>query len=300
MRALSSSLRTALDSGVTTLCWCWRIERADGVVLGLTEHDQDLLVEGVTYRAGSADFAGSAETATGFRADTTAMAGVLRSDLITDAALLSGTYDNALVDVLRVDWRDPTSVVHVWRGRVGEVRRDEAGFTMELRGIVSDLDRPVGRVIQRRCDAVLGDARCGVDLTAPHYLGSGAVTAVIGPGVIEVNGVDGFAHGWFDHGLMTWTSGALSGVRVQIARHEVASGAVFLHLRVDPAVTPVIGDAFTAQAGCDKRWATCQGKFSNTENFRGFPMIPGDDWLIAGPRAGEVHDGSSRWTDRDG
>lgn len=46
--------------------------------------------------------------------------------------------------------------------------------------------------------------------------------------------------------------------------------------------------------GCDKRFATCQGRFDNILNFRGFPTIPGDDFLTAYPREGERHDGGSR------
>jgi len=46
--------------------------------------------------------------------------------------------------------------------------------------------------------------------------------------------------------------------------------------------------------GCDKRFATCRDRFSNTLNFRGFPTIPGDDFLTAYPAEGERNDGSSR------
>ena len=46
-------------------------------------------------------------------------------------------------------------------------------------------------------------------------------------------------------------------------------------------------------AGCDKRAGTCRGKFDNFLNFRGFPHIPGDDWVTAYPKDGAVHDGAS-------
>ena len=44
---------------------------------------------------------------------------------------------------------------------------------------------------------------------------------------------------------------------------------------------------------CDKRAATCQAKFDNFLNFRGFPHMPGEDWLTAYPRGGQAHDGGS-------
>ena len=46
--------------------------------------------------------------------------------------------------------------------------------------------------------------------------------------------------------------------------------------------------------GCDKAWATCTGVFANGANFRGFPDIPGDDFLTAYPAEGGRHDGGSR------
>jgi len=47
-------------------------------------------------------------------------------------------------------------------------------------------------------------------------------------------------------------------------------------------------------ASCDKRWTTCVATFANGMNFRGFPDIPGDDFLTAAPVGGGRHDGGSR------
>ena len=37
---------------------------------------------------------------------------------------------------------------------------------------------------------------------------------------------------------------------------------------------PSPGDAFTVYAGCDHTQGTCQGRFNNLANFRGFPYVP--------------------------
>jgi hypothetical protein len=47
-------------------------------------------------------------------------------------------------------------------------------------------------------------------------------------------------------------------------------------------------------ATCDRRWNTCVGSFANGVNFRGFPDIPGDDFLAASPVEGGRNDGGSR------
>lgn len=47
-------------------------------------------------------------------------------------------------------------------------------------------------------------------------------------------------------------------------------------------------------ASCDRRWETCVGVFANGINFRGFPDIPGDDFLTARAGAGRDDGGSRR------
>ena len=36
---------------LSSIAFCWRIERRDGAGLGLTSHDEELVVGGLTYRA---------------------------------------------------------------------------------------------------------------------------------------------------------------------------------------------------------------------------------------------------------
>ena len=60
-----------------------------------------------------------------------------------------------------------------------------------------------------------------------------------------------------------------------------------------------LGDArcgVAAPAGrtCDKCWETCVGTFGNGANFRGFPDVPGDDFLTAWPAGSVRNDGGSR------
>lgn len=47
------------------------------------------------------------------------------------------------------------------------------------------------------------------------------------------------------------------------------------------------GDTFAVTAGCDKRLPTCRDRFNNVVNFRGFPHIPGNDFVTRYAVAGE-------------
>ena len=143
--------------------------------------------------------------------------GALSSDAISEEDLQLGLWDGARVDVFRVDWLRSGDYVQVWSGRFSEITHGTLGFEAELVSLKADLEKPVGRIFSRRCDAVLGDARCGVDLNNPDFAG----------------------------------------------------------------------------LSCDQGFDTCKERFGNVDNFRGFPHMPGADFILSGPAA-SGNDGGQR------
>ncbi|PWJ19156.1 DUF2163 domain-containing protein [Jannaschia seohaensis] len=276
--------------GVSTICRAWVLTRTDGRVFGFTDHDASLTVDGVTCVAESGMTAGALEAATGLSVDNTEAVGALRHDGLTEADMRAGRWDDAAVVAYLVDWRLPSAFEVVFRGTLGELSVGEGAFTAELRGLSEALNRVRGRVYQPRCDAVLGDLRCGVDLADPTFFGEGVVDAVEEGRVLSLSGLAAFADGWFARGRIEVLDGAAAGLVEQIKRDVgQAERRVELWgaLRADLAV----GDRVRVEAGCDKRAETCRAKFSNFWNFRGFPHIPGDDWLMAYPTSGKRNDG---------
>lgn len=163
MKSIDAEFEAALESGVTTTCLCWTLARRDGFVLAVTEHDRVLTVEGRTFEPGGS-LDGLRFTSTASLAPGQAEArGALAHDGITEADLDAGLWDGARIDVIRADWRRPEHSMTVWSGRLTRIRRHVAGFEAELVSLKADLERPVGRVYARRCDAMFGDARCGAD-----------------------------------------------------------------------------------------------------------------------------------------
>lgn len=293
MRVVPAALQEKLSSGVTTLAHLWRLARRDGAVFGFTDHDRDLMVAGASFAAQSGFLAGALQKSTGLSIDSAAAEGALNADFITEDDLARGLWDGARVDIWCADWNEPTLRVHLFAGRLGEVRRGETGFSAELRGLQAALNRPVGRVFSRLCDADVGDARCGVDLDLPGWRGAGAIVSVLDASTFTVSGLGGFVDGLFSRGLLTWDAGGA----VEIAHHRAGATAT-IELRTPWRAPMAPGDTFVVTAGCDKRAATCRDRFSNTINFRGFPHMPGEDAVQAGPVSGAPLDGSSRWTDQ--
>lgn len=166
MRTIPSELTARIESGAARLCHVWVLRRADGAQLGFTDHDRDLMVEGVMCRAASGWTAGAADSAVGFSAGSAAVAGGLDDVAITDADVETGLYDGASVALWRVDWDRPDLRVRLWSATLARIRREGGRFSAELEGPLAKLERVVGRTFGRDCDAMLGDGRCGVDLEA--------------------------------------------------------------------------------------------------------------------------------------
>ncbi|MCI5073493.1 DUF2163 domain-containing protein [Oricola sp.] len=278
MTALPQALRDHLAQAVTTVCFCWILRRTDGVVLGFTDHDRALTVDGVACEPATGFVAGAIESGLGLAGDTAEVAGALSSEAITDADIEAGRYDGAAVEQYLVNWSAPDQAGLLKRHVIGEIRRTDGAFRVELRSLSARFDERRGRLFLRRCDADLGDGRCGFDTGAPGFSASGSVVAVAG-GELTVTGLAGFDDGWFLHGQLTWTSGARQGRAATVAamRADAVDGRHVLSL-FEPGMAGIgAGDAFTLAAGCDKRFETCRAKFSNGINFRGFPHVPGND-----------------------
>jgi uncharacterized phage protein (TIGR02218 family) len=285
MRTIPPALQAKLDSGVTTLARCWIVTRRDGETLGFTDHDEDIMIGDTVCHAGTGLTAAEATARLGLQVDGSEVAGALADDSLGEADLAAGRYDAADVTVHLVDWSDPTLTVLLASGVLGEIRREGAAFTAELRSLSHRLNEESGRLYTATCAADLGDARCTIDLTDAAYHAGGAVGSLAGAAAMRVSGLDGFDEGWFAGGKLTFTSGANEGYAVEVKTHRAALDGVLIELWQVPPEPMAEDDAFTVTAGCDKRLATCRDRFANGINFRGFPAIPGNDFVIAYPLA---------------
>ena len=287
MRSIPLAFQAKLDSGVTTLARCWIIRRRDGVVMGFTDHDADLTVAGTPCHAGTGLTASEATARLGLQVDGSEIAGALADESLAEDDLAAGRYDAADIEVHLVDWSEPSLNLLLAKGVLGEVRREGAAFTAEFRSLAHRLNEESGRLYTATCSADLGDARCTVDLSNPAFRGSGTVATLAGTAIFHASGLDGFEDGWFTAGKLSFTSGANDGLAVEVKTHRVDAGSIEIELWQQMPEPIAAGDTFVVTAGCDKRFATCRDRFANAINFRGFPHIPGNDFVISIPIAGE-------------
>ncbi|MEZ5937571.1 MAG: DUF2163 domain-containing protein [Hyphomonadaceae bacterium] len=294
MKNISEDFAARLSSATTTLCDCWRFVRADGEVFGATDHDREIVLDGVTYQPARGLSGARFDYGAGLAPGQATVEGALDAAFLTESDLEAGVWDGARIDVWRVDWSAPENRIWIWGGRLSVVSRSGGAFAAELVSRKADLERTTGRVYSRACDARVGDARCGASPSAEGFRGAGAVASVIDARRLRLSGLGAFEAGWFSGGDLEWTSGANAGLKARIVRHRLAGGGeaeIELMVALPGAIAP--GDAASLSAGCDGAFSTCRNKFANTVNFRGFPHMPGPDSVLAGPGAGG-NDGGSR------
>ena len=268
-----------LQPDLTSIAFCWRVERRDGVAIGFTTHDRDLRIDGLDYRSAPGMLPSAIALSDGFDADTLDIAGALTSDAISETDLAAGRWDGAAVTIFMVDWEAPESeAIPLARGELGDVGIEGEGFKAELRGPTALLDRPVVELTSPECRAELGDKRCRIDMAA--RIRTTEIAAVVGEDAMDVASASAEANA-YGYGRLRWISGPNSGLESAIA----GSMGLRLMLREPPPFAPTVGDRVEIHEGCDKSFATCAGRFANAINFRGEPHLPGIDLLTRYPGA---------------
>ncbi|MCY0094448.1 DUF2163 domain-containing protein [Hoeflea ulvae] len=291
MRDLPSALVAHLAKTSTTTCHAWRLTRTDGLVLGFTEHDRDLEFAGTVFSAATGFRASEVETGLGLEADAADVAGAFSAAEISPDDLALGRYDGARVETFLVNWQIPGDHALLSTRELGEVRSAGPAFTVELRSLAARLDQPHGRLYGSRCDADLGDTRCGKDISGAPFTLSANITEVVDEMTLVVSGLGDRPAGWFGNGRIRFSTGLLDGVAVDISSHTIEAGGARLVLWQPLARLPGPGDQLTVSAGCDKAFETCSAKFGNRLNFQGFPYLPGSDFAYGYADADTVHDG---------
>lgn len=293
-RLIPSPLQNHLSSGTTTMCWCYKVVRADNISMGFTDHDKNLMFDGVNYEALSGFTGSELHESLGLSVDNLDVHGSITSDRIKEVDILNGLYDDANIYIYRVNWADVSQRILMKRGTLGELTRSNTMFKAEVRGLSHYLNQPNGRLYQFNCDVDLGSSKCGVNLSG--YTSTGTISAVLESRLITVTGaITSAITDFYTRGKLTWTSGNNIGKSIEVKYHSKIGGICNLEIWQSTVHPMLVGDTFSIHAGCDKRPNTCKDKFNNFINYRGFPYMPGNDYVTSYVNRDDADkDGNSR------
>ncbi|WP_395698414.1 DUF2163 domain-containing protein [Methylocella sp.] len=255
---------------------CFTFGLRTGLTLAYTNADVPITLNGVTFAADSVLVDGLRfRCEAGLSVDQQQIRIAARaSDTIGGVpflqAIRNGLLDGASVKRERAfltSWSDPpVGSVVLFKGRVGSidsVGRASAQITVNSDLILLDVDMP-RNLYAPSCQHVLYDSGCS--LVKNVFGSTGAVEAGSTSLIVKWSG----AAPRYAQGTLTFTSGANTGATANIK--GAASGS--LALAYPLASAPAVGDSFVVYQGCDHTRATCQSRFNNLANFRGFPFVP--------------------------
>ncbi|MGB5865907.1 MAG: DUF2163 domain-containing protein [Sulfitobacter sp.] len=293
MAEFNADLAAHLEGGLTTVCHAWAITRKDGEVFAFTDHDLPLQFAGYAFRADAGLSALALAQSTGLSVDNTEALGALSDASLREDEIEQGRFDGAEVRAWLVNWADPAQHWLNFRGHLGELVRAGGGFRAELRGLTEALNRPLGRVYQKPCTAVLGDGTCRFNVDQESYAHTLPVQTVKDGRRFVWRDFLAFDVDWFTRGRLEVLDGPAQGLWGTIKSDRIEGRDRVIELWEPVRGTIGEGTQIRLVAGCDKRTETCRLKFNNFANFQGFPDLPGEDWVVSVPSSSKVNSGGS-------
>lgn len=269
MKTIPTNLQTHLQNEVTTLAYCWKIIFSDNSVLGFTSNDEDILFENILYQSKSGFTLDQYKNGLFDNSELTEIFGIIDSDLISENDIKSGLLDNAILEIFIINYKNPEDGrILIKKGKISEVKTAADSYVIIIKGLVDELDTNITEIYTPLCRARLGDNRCGINLSSYTY--TGQVTSINNERIFfDTSRTE--ATGFFDKGVIKFTSGLNSGFSTEVGR----SDSTKINLSIPFPNQINIGDQYIISAGCDKTFSTCKAKYSNAINFRGEPHIPG-------------------------
>lgn len=269
--------RTWFSQSLETVAVWWRIERCDGVTLGFTSHDRDLVFAGLRHKTAPGMVPSAVRRTATFEADSAEVTGALSHDAIGESDLSAGRFDGARVSMGLVDW-ETFETEPLFTGTIGSVGREGGQFSAELQSIKQMLTRQVVPRTSPTCRAEFCGKGC--TLSAAQFRHEATIAEVSSDGqwvrFAGLGNTERFGFGW-----QRPVDGPDAGIVIRI--HAVEDGWLVLERPMSSEAGA--GIRVMLQEGCDHTLATCSSRFGNAVNFQGEPFLPGNDLLTRYPTA---------------
>jgi len=291
MRNIPAGLKQAFINGTRAVLI--KVTTKTGSVFGYTDHDVDLVVDGVTYLATPAllrmNLTRSVNDTVSNQEFGSAWIDAPESDL------LAGKFDNADLEVALCNWANTADGKFiVERGNLGVIQWTADGFRADMQSWMRNLQKTITLVTTAQCshrlfnqpaDNALGTHMGSCKLLENNYKCDAAlngtadipgfifnVTLSSGQGTI----LESLKSNWFGNGTLYFRmdpNPLLNNIPMSIKNSTFVSGNEWkLELYLPLPVTPTSTDV-DILPGCDKTLETCKNKFNNVVNFGGFPHI---------------------------
>jgi uncharacterized phage protein (TIGR02218 family) len=286
LRSCSPALATALVDGSTLwVADLFKVVLVDGVTTYYwTSWDSDLTIGGQVYSSKAPWLKRSKWNITNTMEVPTmslylhALNGGFAGGAQIKLQIVNGLFDGATVLLSRVYMPTPgdtstLGLIDLQGGFIGAIDQDGVEASIAVKGKTNVLDQNVPReAYQIGCNHAFCDPGCTL-LRASYTTAFVAGTAPT-PSLIPWSGTAPGNAANYRFGTIAFTSGPASGQRRTIQAAD-SSG---LTLAYPLSAGPLVGDGFTAFAGCDKTSNSGSGQSctdrSNLQNYDGYEFVP--------------------------
>ena len=268
------TLPAAFSTRITTFATALKITRKDGGVLGVTTHDIDDPISGVTYLSNPGLDVSNIVIAANAAVGNLELTTLHDNTVFTTAAIFDGLWRNTDFTIFRYNYEDLAGAVDtLLTGTLGEneIRLNEV--FCELHDLRQYLQQMVGSVSSKNCRYRLGSTDknngglCTKDVSAAPFTMPFVVTSVTSNQVFR-DSARAEAADYFAEGEIEWLTGASVGVPAKKVKEYAANGTFTLAIPMYSAV--LVGDTGNVTVGCRKRFEEdCRIKFNNGLNFGG-------------------------------
>lgn len=279
MKTADASLASLINSGVFVMADLYTITlKTSNSVLRYTAADKDITFGGNTFLCnGPLIKRGRTRTTIGITVDELDVTMVANSSHTVNGvpfihACVSGALDGADLMLQRAfapTWASPvTGAITLFTGRVMPPTAWRTEARLKVKSDTEILSTPMPRnLYEAACNLTVYGSQCAVNKVAFTVTGTvSASSADYGSAQTALS----HAAGWFNKGVLTWTSGQNAGLKRTVKLFSTGKFTFAFPLPYKPAP----GDGFSVFPGCDQTLATCVAKFNNKARFRGTPFIP--------------------------
>lgn len=239
----ANSFKEYLESSTLTLATCWRLVSKSGKTVAATSHTRDLVLVSyptITFLSTQGVVPTAVDAEAGLTSAGLEVDGIFKVEVIDEESISSGDWDAAYFEIFIINYEIPTmGEMVMFAGYIGNVKTYGKRFRAEGRPLSSKASQEIGMLYTPKCTArILGDTRCKVNLGG--NAADGGAISVNGTVTGQISNIEFIdtsknqASGYFDYGIVQFTSGILNGRQSEI-RSFIGSGSASYLIEVSDA-----------------------------------------------------------------
>lgn len=229
----ATSFKNYLADTSLTLATCWRLVAKSGKVVAATSHTRDLTLPAypnVTFLTTQGVVPSAVDAEAGLSSAGLEADGIFKVDVIDEESVSNGDWDASYFEIFLINYDVPAmGEMVMFAGYIGNVKTYGQRFRAEGRPLSSKAGQEIGQLYTPKCTVRnLGDNRCKVNLTLPAAGDGGVITVngTVTEGGSNIEFSDSSRNqvtGYFDYGIVEFTSGTLKGKQSEI-RSYIGTG----------------------------------------------------------------------------